>query len=234
MIMNATLSANGASDVTAIFPPRFDWPLANDAEKLMRDFVAEFLAKNSFAQDLATRMREETGTDFFEWTDHIIVAPAAEESLRATGFAPEPQTHPADGSMVLAHPLATLPRVILRPGETPSALALKPEFAADFVAAQRLEANIEGEPFSRYRRVVVGEENGRRLEAIERRAYRGFSPAPLGDGELAAIVKARELWQTRPRFTASDDEGVEAAYRTLEHSLQLVGRDMSCQYFFEA
>ena len=48
---------------------RFDWPLANEAETFLRERVEAFLARNSFAQRLAERMREETATDFFEWVD---------------------------------------------------------------------------------------------------------------------------------------------------------------------
>src|SRR5437899_3307331 len=161
--------------------PQFDWPLANDAEALLRRYITTFLAQNSFARNLADRMRDETGTDFFEWVDHIVVAPSEKSALIEAGFVLDNETETPDGEDVYENPLATLPRVILRPGEKqdPSVIALRPEFVADFIAAQNLAAEIEGEPFSRYRRAVVSEENGARLEAVERHAYRGFVPAPL-------------------------------------------------------
>src|SRR5258707_15762535 len=59
---------------------RFDWPLANEAEALLRNRIQEFLARNSFARRLAERMRDETATDFFEWVDHLII-PTADEGL---------------------------------------------------------------------------------------------------------------------------------------------------------
>ena len=65
--------------------------------------------------------------------------------------------------------------------------------------------------YSRYRRIVVAEESGTQLEAVERSAYRGFVAAPLKPGELSAIVKARELWRTRPRLFANDADGFKAA-----------------------
>ena len=43
---------------------QFDWPLAFDAEKFLRQRMDSFLERNSFARQLAGRMREETGTDF--------------------------------------------------------------------------------------------------------------------------------------------------------------------------
>src|SRR5206468_11143063 len=92
----------------------------------------------------------------------------------------------------------------------------------------------EGEPYSRYRRIVVAEENGTQLEAVERSAYRGFVAAPLKPGELSAIVKARELWRTRPRLFANDADGFKAANQILDRVLGLVGPDRACQFFFEA
>ncbi|MGH8024512.1 MAG: hypothetical protein ACRED1_13070, partial [Limisphaerales bacterium] len=53
----------------------FDWPLAYEGEKFIRSRLDEFLSKNSFAKNLAGRMRDETGTDFFEWVDHLVLSP---------------------------------------------------------------------------------------------------------------------------------------------------------------
>jgi hypothetical protein len=97
-----------------------------------------------------------------------------------------------------------------------------------------LSGEPEGEPFSRYRRVVVAKEHSYCLEAVERRSYRGFVPAPLKSGELKAITKAKELWRTRRRIFANDAEGVLEANLILDRTLGLIGRDLACQFFFEA
>jgi hypothetical protein len=264
-------------------------------------------------------MRDETGTDLFEWTDHLVLAPSEEKALRAVGFVPDPQAETPNGETVYEHPRTTLPRVLLRQGnkqcpshepplsrpaatlspqsgeragrgarserfmanehgvsakgtfheplsrpaatlspqsgeragrgvrserfmvsehgvsaQEPSLLALRPESVADFIACHNLPGEPEGEPFSRYRRILVAEENGTQLEAVERRAYLGFVPAPLKRLELANIIKARELWRTRRRLFPTDAEGIRAARQTLDRVLRLVGRDLACQLFFEA
>ena len=124
--------------------------------------------------------------------------------------------------------------MILRAGQkqNPSVLALRPEFVADFAARHNLAGQIEGAPLSRYRRMLVHQENGARLEAVERNAYRGFVIAPLRPGELEAIIKVRELWHTRKRIFASDAEGFEVANRLLNQSIPLVGRDLTCEIYF--
>ena len=214
---------------------RFDWPLAHEAETLLRRRMDSFLAANSFARELAARMQSETGTDFFEWMDHLVLDPSEESSLIAAGFVEDSSSETPKGERVFEQPRATLPRVLLRRGKTnPSTIALRPEFVAEFVASHHLTHTIEGEPCSRYRRVLVSEENGTRLEAVERRAYRGFVPAKLKSNELRNVVQARELWKTRPRRFLNDVDGFKVARKILKNSFELVGRDLSCQFFFEA
>ncbi len=216
-------------------PPTFDWPLAYDGEKLLRQRLTSFLAHNSFAAALASRMQAGTGTDFFEWVDHIVLSPDDETALVRAGFVADPLLTGPRGETVLEHPRATLPRVLLRRGRTnPSVVAIKPEFVADFIAANHLNVTAEGEPRSRYRRALISAENGATLEAVERRAYRGFITAKLKAGELAAMARTAELFQTRPRYFADDADGFAEARRRLRQALKLVGRDVACQLFFEA
>jgi hypothetical protein len=217
-------------------PQTFDWPLANDAEAFLRGQIAVFQERNAAARRLAERMQAETGTDFFEWTDHIVLSQGAQAELERTGFLRDREAETPEGEALYEHPGTTLPRVLLRRGQKqcPSVVALRPEFVADFMAANNVGGEPEGEPCSRYRRMLVAEENGTRLEAVERRAYRGFVPAELNPGELGRIVKARELLHTRPRHFPGDAQGFKAANRILDRAIDLVGPDLACQFFFEA
>ncbi len=210
----------------------FDWPLAFDAENFLRKRLGSFLEQNSFARRLAARMRDETGTDFFEWIDHLTLQPEDEKPLLELGFVPDGAETPG-GETVLMHPRATLPRVLVARKDAPPAVALRPEYVADFVAAHSLPGTIEGEPHSRLRRVTVSEENGVRLEAVERNGYRGFVAAALSAADLQKIVRARDLWRTRRRLCATETEGFETAARILDEVLNLTGQDLACQVFFE-
>ncbi|MGH8022015.1 MAG: hypothetical protein ACRED1_00420, partial [Limisphaerales bacterium] len=151
------------------------------------------------------------------------------------GFIRDKKAESGGGEVVLEHPLATLPRLLLRRGKSnPSVVAIKPEFVADFIAANQLGMEPEGEPRSRYRRAVISVEKGSQLEAVERRAYRGFMPAKMKAGESAAILKASELFHTRPRRNETDAAGFTAANKRLRQAMKLVGRDVACHLFFEA
>ncbi|MGA2747136.1 MAG: hypothetical protein ABSG59_00050 [Verrucomicrobiota bacterium] len=210
----------------------FDWPLAFEAENFLRGRISTFLERNSFARRVAGRMREETGTDFFEWIDHLVLGPEDEKPLREFGLT-RAAVETANGETVLCHPRATLPRVMIARGEGGMSVALRPESVADLVAALSLDSPIEGAPYSRLRRVLVSEGKGTRLEALERNGYGGFVLAPLEASDLRNIIQARELWRTRRRDCASEAEGFSAAAGILEEVIGLVGPDLACQYFFE-
>jgi hypothetical protein len=211
---------------------QFDWPLAFDAEKFLRQRMDSFLERNSFARHLAGRMREETGTDFFEWIDHLALEAEAEQKLRTLGMVADRVESPG-GETVLQHPRATLPRVVLSAEAGRMGISLRPEFVAEFVAAHSLAGPIQGGPYSRLRRVLVCEENGARLEALERNAYRGFVPAPLDSANLKKMVEARDLWRTRRRHCVPPAKGFDAARTILDQALESVGQDLACHFFFQ-
>ena len=64
----------------------FDWPLADQAEGLLRRYLTASMKENQTARVLAVRMASESGTDFLEWVDHFVVSADEETALRAAGF----------------------------------------------------------------------------------------------------------------------------------------------------
>ena len=112
------------TDSAATAPLPFDWPLANEAEHFLRQRIETFLERNYFAHRLAQRMLDETGTDFFEWVDHLVLPAGDEEALSAVGFVRDPCPETPDGEAVYHHPLATLPRLLLRRADQLSVAAL--------------------------------------------------------------------------------------------------------------
>ncbi len=216
-------------------PENFNWPLAYEAEALLSRHINAFLGKNSTAARLAQRMHDETGTEFFEWVDHFVVSPDHEQDFRAVGFVPEATDAPAS-HVVLAHPHAMLPRVLVGLKTTPSAcprsLAVRPEFLADFMARQGLAGDPVGPPCARYRILNVGEQNGALLQAVERLGYRGFIVSEPAPGFAAAVLKVRELWRARKRDFTNDDDGVKHVFEVLRKCIDLVGRDVACELYF--
>jgi hypothetical protein len=216
-------------------PQNFNWPLAYEAEALLSRQINAFLGKNRSAARLAQRMHDETGTEFFEWVDHFVISTGHEVAFRAAGFIPEVTEAPS-GHVVLAHPHAMLPRVLVSqkadPSSAPLSLAIRPEFLGDFMARQGLTGEPEGAPCARYRVLRISEENGALFQAVERLGYRGFIVKEVGVGFSAGVLKVRELWRARKRDFLNDDDGVSTAFALLQQSVALVSRDVACELFF--
>ena len=213
----------------------FDWPLAYKAEHLIGGWIGAFLRRNTFARRLAERMRDETGTDFFEWVDHLVLANEHAGALRAAGFVEE-NAEARAGATVFWHPRAMMPRVLLCAGAGrdggPSALAIRPEVLADFIAAHDLDAAIKGGWGARFRRALVSEENGTKFFAVERLSWRGFVVHEPEAKFVSGALRARELWRTRKRDFLDDHDGVKHAFARLNEVLALVDRDAACELFF--
>ena len=215
----------------------FDWPLCYEAERLLGGYVAAFLVRHAWARRLAERMRDETGTEFFEWVDHLVLAPEHAAALRAAGLVEENVEAPA-GTTVFWHPRAMMPRVLLRSdggrNGTPSDLAIRPEVLADFLAAHDSGARIEGAFGARLRRARIGEEDGATLWAVERLGWRGHVVCEPTADFVRGVLHARELWRTRRRDFAPrpDADGVTHAFARLDAVLAAVDRDVACELFF--
>lgn len=213
----------------------YDWPLCHEAEYLLGGYIEGFLSRHAFARRLAERMRDETGTLFFEWVDHLAVGADQIPALRAAGLLEEAVDAPA-GTTVFHHPRAMMPRVLVTPdggrGEVPSRLAIRPEVLADFIAAHDLDAEISGGVGGRLRQSVIAEDGGVTLVAVERLGYRGFVVQEPTAERIRGILRTRELWRTRRRDFAADAEGVRHALARLDIVLGLVDRDAACELFF--
>lgn len=213
----------------------FDWPLCHQAEHLLGGYIDAFLSRHAFARRLAGRMRDETGTEFFEWVDHLTLGADQVPALRAAGLVEEPLEAP-ENTTVFWHPRAMMPRVVIASdggrGDLPRQLAIRPEVLADFVAAHDLEAAIEGGFGARLRRAVIAEEEGASLVAVERLGYRGFVVQEPTAEFVRGVLRARELWRTRRRDFATDAESVRHAFARLEAVLAVVDRDAAGELFF--
>jgi hypothetical protein len=210
----------------------FDWPVCYEAERWLLGQLESFLTRNGFARHLAQRLRDETGTLLLDWTDHLIVPAGAEDAVRQAGFV-EDAAPTARRTRAFQHPAALLPRVLLANEGGGQTVAIRVESVLDFLVAHQLSAEPEGAPWSRYRRVVVSAENGAQLEAVERRGYRGFLVETQAAERVAALLRARELWQTRRRRFDEAQSGYEHTRAVLERILDLAGRDLACHVVFE-
>ncbi|PZR78948.1 MAG: hypothetical protein DLM52_02015 [Chthoniobacterales bacterium] len=211
---------------------RFEWPLCYEAENFIIERIDAFTQQNGFARELSTRMRDETGTLILDWTDYLLLPASDEKALRDLGYSDDPMADAPDAQKQLWHPQAMLPRVLIAPtnAKYPLALGIRAEDLAIFAGVYGVTNPIEGAPLSRFRKMLISEENGARFEVIERRAYRGYTTA---EPDLKAYLAARELWQTRRRVWDDDRAGMKHGLERIEQMVKLVGQDLACHLVFE-
>jgi hypothetical protein len=225
------MSTATASNKETAAETRFEWPLCYEAENFILGRIEAFMERNGFARELSRRMREETGTLILDWTDYLLLPASDEKALRDTGYTEDPLADAPDAQKQLWHPEAMLPRVLIAPtnAKYPLALGIRAESISDFAGIHGITNPIEGAPLSRFRKMLISEENGARFEVIERRAYRGYTTA---EPDLKAYLAARELWQTRRRVWDDDRAGMKHGLERIEQMVKLVGQDLACHLVF--
>ena len=216
---------------------RFDWPLCYEAENYILSQLDACQQHNPWVAQFAERLSSETGTLLLAWVDHLVLSLAETTRLREVGYTEDHAVTAGPGQTAWWHAEAMLPRVLLQsdlaPGSAPRALALRCEAVADFLVAHNLSIELRGPPGTRYRWATVADESGTRLDVVERRGYAGFVAESDG-AEAHGLLKAIELWRTRPRQFADDAEGFRQTHALLDRLVELVGRDLACHAVFTA
>lgn len=208
------------------------WTRQPQAEALLKGAVADFLARCPAASALAVRMRDETGTRFFDWIDHLVLPLEAdiEQRLVDAGFARQTR---AGAKLCFVHEGGMFPAVLVERG-APRRVAIKVESVADFLAAQGLSVPIEGAPLAEFRRVKVASGDGAELWAVERHGYRGFEILRAPGEQALKRLRHLELFRTRRREFSDDAQGFDEAEWLVKAAIADLGRDLTTDLFFAA
>ncbi len=238
---------------------KFQWHPQPEAARLVRSLVDEFLAKNPHAARFARRMKDETGTRFIDWIDHISVSadgPAIDKlkkELARTGFTRTPARGALD---CYAHHGAMFPRVQVETGPAALRVAIKVESAADFLAVHSQlaaigaagegeyhhAAEIRGETLSQLRfALAYATTSGAKdyeLWVVERHGYLGFEPLDMSAGTRTKVLSTLEAFRTRRRDFGigpeADLKGFEHASRIADRAIADLSRDWACDIFFQS
>ena len=201
-------------------PKNFEWPQYPEADKILREKVDEFLNEHLFAADLAKRMHEETGTDFFDWVDHIVVPRGSygcelSAKLRKQGFRDAPK----EDLLALRNKDADFPTVIFESSDAAITVGIAVESVDDFLQKHRLEARITGAPNGPFRYVCIDYGN-MRLTILERHGTKECN-TPSTEFYDGPVFKGYGLWDSRDR---EPEPGQEHEYmqKTLDYAKELV------------
>jgi len=214
----------------------FTWHQEPKAEKLVHGIVDDVLRRVPFAGTLAQQMRDVSGTRIYDWIGHLSlkVGDPRIEQFDSVGYK---QVTVEDGTRVFANDRGVFPRIITstsRPVQVE--LAIKVDSVADFLAAHQVQTTIFGEPGANLRYAVVSTKDAAALTVVERHGSTSFGSV---EGDLKHNARAAhhlEQFRTRLRAlpVADDARGFAIADRLVDASIAEVGRDVTCDLFFNA
>ena len=181
---------------------------------------------------LGEQMRELTGTRFFDWIDAIGLpdSPEMRRQLEENGYKAELSNEDAP---VFRNAEGVFPRIVLR-GERAVEVVLKVDSVADFLAANQIEAAVEGAPFAPLRRAVIAKTGSAVLSVAERRgAWRWTAEARDVEKSLCAAEHFEEF-RRRKRRLEEEADGFNHAAEMIRAAIGELGVDQTCSLFFAA
>jgi hypothetical protein len=209
---------------------QFQWTPQPAAAVIAPPLVDHFLAENAAARALAARMRDETGTRFVDWVDHIALSRAAADPTAWTAAGFEATT--IDGTPCYVHRGGIFPTLLIH--DAPEMhVAIEVDAVADFAAIHELD-DLDGDPAAAYRRALVARDGTTEFWVVERHGYRGFTVRPVSSEMAALLGLHREAFRMRRRALGSDDAGFTRVELRVANAIRDVGQDRACDLFFAA
>lgn len=221
----------------------FDWQCCPEVARLVAKRVDEAVSEVRFSSRLRQRMKDETGTRFIDWVDHICLPlndPFADR-VEALGYVCAEHGFEHE---VWRHPQAMVPAIRLREQATVD-VWLKVESVADFLHAHDLtDGAFKDEPAARVQTAIAAGEANSRLAVIERHGTSGFQWVTEVGDEVAdvedALAEHRSAFFDRQRiftdadFGCSETVGFQHAFSLLDAAIQDLGTNRACDLFFES
>ena len=209
----------------------FQWSPQPAAFRFVCALVGDFLAACPEAAAFANRMRDETGTRFIDWIDHIRLNRRDRRvaQLEKVGYhaASEHTSY-----TVYINPSGVFPAVLAWDGGTE--IGIKVESVADFLAANQLERNFLGSPLAVLRTCRIYTVQDRALTIVERHGARDFDSGDPEPENMVRRLMHSERFRTRPRNFKNVQGGFEAANRLIDDAIRDLGRDLTCDLWFTA
>lgn len=194
----------------------FHWKCEPEAEAHILKYLEKASLQSPFVQSIEESLRSGCSAELISFTDHIAI-PYSQETLEEAERVGFKRLNVQLGVYHLHHPGAMLPHLVLVEGGRGLNLYLSVESIAQFLMMHHLQAEIEGTPFSGYRRALVADEKGIKTWVVERRGVQSLEPTYEDDEALKQYLSFKESWLQRNR--ASKDERKE-----LIETLQLASK----------
>lgn len=205
----------------------FYWERHAKVEDLFFTLIKEFKKKNLTITGFEEKLRSHTSSRLLDWIDHLIMPDTDQlrSRLEKLGFI----AHWVEETEFFAHPGVSLPRILLSQStsDIQAGLALRVESIAHFLQANNISVEIEGSPFSPYRRSVISVHDDISFVAVERRGTSTFEPTHKDDKYLGDYFSALETWRSLPRGHEDEDKALAAISKQTNELIGVLGQNLA-------
>jgi hypothetical protein len=207
----------------------FQWDRQPQAAKFVGSLVDDFLPGCPAAAKLAQRMRDETGTRFYDWVGHIALnrRDPRLKDLNVVGYKAQQDLK---SMVIFTHEGGIFPTIVVWDGIFE--LGLKVESVVDFLAANNLDIAVQGEPLSDVRLAKVCTCKDNALVVIERHGDTSFNQPGAAPKYAIKRLLHLERFRTRERDFSTEDEGFAHANRLIDAAIADLGVNLTCDLWF--
>ncbi len=202
-----------------------DW-VHPDARQFFQRFLEECARTNSMIHTLMSELWNYDHSQLFDSVDYFEIG---ESSILITkldewGFKVETRE---EHYVLYKHPSGHFPRIVLQVHSHPLAggVALRLNSIAHFLMLRDLHKEIEGCPYSAFRRCKVCTENRVSLWLVERRGTAKIESQEASTKLLQVVHDGVERWQLRQRKFSCKKKGLLTCMHLLRSLVDKLGRD---------
>lgn len=204
------------------------WTPQPDAAAVVHRVLDDALSRVPAAAALAARLRDDIGVRLADILDYLAIDdPTLIEAFRAAGWEQD-DTLPN----VLRNPTGRFPAVFLSGAGLQIGFLV--EYVHEFVAAQGIDAPIEGAMHAPFRRVRFAASPGVEFCAIERRGVASFEPTDHSATTLRAARLHLQSFRTRRREFDSNAAGFDYTDTIVANAVSDLGKDWACWLWLRA
>jgi hypothetical protein len=191
-------------------------------------FLEECCRNNPYIDDLNKELEKNTSTRLEHWVEYLVMSPSpfVLEKIERIGYSLEEKFEEFN---VYTHLSSHFPRIITEHHITPGngGVALQVESIADFLLQRGIKAEIEGSPYSAFRRSLISKKSGVSLWLIERRGSRTLFPQNSKRDYLELLTTSKELWDTRLRYFDDPNKGMHRIHFLAKGLVEKLGQDLA-------
>lgn len=202
-----------------------EWKTHPAAEELLQGVLEEALRRSPEAADFRDRLLAGTAVRLRDILDHVTFAdPALGPDLERHGWQPL-------GGGVYRHDGGMFPDFV---SGDHLAVAFRVDSVAAFLAAQKIDAEIEGKPLAPLRRARVFAGDKVVFQVIERNGHPGHDLPAVDDGQIRAAHLHLQTFRARRREFSSIAAGFDQTEALVDAAVADLGPHWTCALFGQA